>query len=83
MIYTDIARDGMLSGPNFEATAALADAVEIPVILSGGVSSLDDLVRAAEYADRGVSGAIVGRALYTGDVEIGAALERLGGLPCC
>lgn len=83
IVYTDIARDGMLSGPNFEATAALADAVEIPVILSGGVSSLDDLVRAAGYADRGVAGAIVGRALYTGDIEIGAALERLAGLSCC
>ena len=73
----------MLSGPNFEATATLADAVEIPVILSGGVSSLDDLVRAAAYADRGVAGAIVGRALYTGDVEIGAALDQLASRSCC
>jgi phosphoribosylformimino-5-aminoimidazole carboxamide ribotide isomerase len=83
IVYTDIARDGMLTGPNFEATAALADAVEIPVILSGGVSSLDDLVRAAAYADRGVAGAIVGRALYTGDVEIGTALEQLASRACC
>ena len=82
LVYTDIGRDGMLSGPNFEATAALAKAVEIPVILSGGVSSLDDLVRAASCADGGLAGAIVGRALYTGAVELGAALERLGELRC-
>jgi phosphoribosylformimino-5-aminoimidazole carboxamide ribotide isomerase len=82
LVYTDIARDGMLSGPNFEATAALAKAVEIPVILSGGVSSLDDLVRAASCADGRLAGAIVGRALYTGAVELGAALERLEKLAC-
>jgi phosphoribosylformimino-5-aminoimidazole carboxamide ribotide isomerase len=78
IVYTDIARDGMLSGPNLEATAALADAVDIPVILSGGVSSLGDLLAAAAFADRGIVGAIVGRALYTGDVEIASALERIG-----
>jgi phosphoribosylformimino-5-aminoimidazole carboxamide ribotide isomerase len=78
IVYTDIARDGMLSGPNLEATVALAEAVDIPVILSGGVSSLDDLLAAAAYADRGIVGAIVGRALYTGDVEIASALERIG-----
>jgi phosphoribosylformimino-5-aminoimidazole carboxamide ribotide isomerase len=82
LVYTDIGRDGMLSGPNFEATAALAKAVEIPVILSGGVSSLDDLVRAASCADGRLAGAIVGRALYTGGVELGAALERLEKLTC-
>lgn len=78
IVYTDIARDGMLSGPNLEATVALAEAVDVPVILSGGVSSLDDLLAAAAYADRGIVGAIVGRALYTGDVEIASALERIG-----
>ncbi|HEY5656671.1 MAG TPA: 1-(5-phosphoribosyl)-5-[(5-phosphoribosylamino)methylideneamino]imidazole-4-carboxamide isomerase [Myxococcota bacterium] len=82
LVYTDIGRDGMLSGPNFEATAALAQAVEIPVILSGGVSSLDDLVRAASCAHGRLAGAIVGRALYTGAVDLGAALERLG-RPAC
>jgi phosphoribosylformimino-5-aminoimidazole carboxamide ribotide isomerase len=82
LVYTDIGRDGMLSGPNFEATAALAKAVEIPVILSGGVSSPDDLVRAASCADGRLAGAIVGRALYTGAVELGAALERLEKLAC-
>jgi phosphoribosylformimino-5-aminoimidazole carboxamide ribotide isomerase len=82
LVYTDIARDGMLSGPDFEATAALAKAVEIPVILSGGVSSLDDLVRAASCADGRLAGAIVGRALYTGAVELGAALEELEKFTC-
>ncbi|MDH5307293.1 MAG: 1-(5-phosphoribosyl)-5-[(5-phosphoribosylamino)methylideneamino]imidazole-4-carboxamide isomerase [Myxococcales bacterium] len=83
IVYTDIARDGMLEGPNLEATAVLAEALEIPVILSGGIGSVDDLVRAAAYADRGIAGAIVGRALYTGAVEIGAALQRLGSRACC
>ncbi|MBW2268778.1 MAG: 1-(5-phosphoribosyl)-5-[(5-phosphoribosylamino)methylideneamino]imidazole-4-carboxamide isomerase [Deltaproteobacteria bacterium] len=77
IVYTDIARDGMLSGPNLEATAELADAVSIPVIVSGGVSSQDDLVAAAALAPRGIAGAIIGRALYTGDVDLASALERV------
>jgi phosphoribosylformimino-5-aminoimidazole carboxamide ribotide isomerase len=81
LVYTDIARDGMLSGPNLEATAALAEAVRIPVILSGGVSGVDDVVAAARRG--GIAGAIVGRALYTGALELGPALERLRGLACC
>jgi phosphoribosylformimino-5-aminoimidazole carboxamide ribotide isomerase len=80
LVYTDIARDGMLSGPNLEATAELADAVTIPVIVSGGVATEDDLARAAALAPRGIAGAIVGRALYTGDVDLGSALERVA---CC
>ena len=83
IVHTDIARDGMLEGPNLEATAELAGAVRIPVILSGGVSSEADLVRAAAWADRGVAGAIVGRALYTGDLDLGAALARIGAAACC
>jgi phosphoribosylformimino-5-aminoimidazole carboxamide ribotide isomerase len=77
IVYTDIARDGMLTGPNLESTAELADAVSIPVIVSGGVSSEDDVARAAGYLDRGVCGAIVGRALYTGALELGRTLERV------
>jgi phosphoribosylformimino-5-aminoimidazole carboxamide ribotide isomerase len=77
IVHTDIARDGMLEGPNFEETAALADAVGIPVILSGGVSSVDDLIRAAALEARGVAGAIVGRALYTGAVDLASALARI------
>lgn len=71
IVHTDIARDGMLQGPNLEASARLATAVSIPVIVSGGVSSLDDVRRAAAC----VAGAIVGRALYTGAIDLAAALE--------
>ncbi len=77
IIYTDIARDGAMQGPNVEATAALARAVAIPVIASGGVSSLDDLSRLK--ATGVVAGAIVGRALYDGAVDLRAALELLRG----
>lgn len=77
LVYTDIARDGMLSGPNLEATAALADALEIPVIVSGGVSNEEDIMRSAALASRGIVGVIVGRAIYTGDVSLPSALARL------
>jgi phosphoribosylformimino-5-aminoimidazole carboxamide ribotide isomerase len=72
LIHTDIARDGTGAGPNLDATEALARAVRVPVIASGGVGSLDD-VRAA--CGRGLAGLIVGRALYDGSVELGRALE--------
>lgn len=81
IIYTDIDRDGVLQGPNVDATAALADAVTTPVIASGGVSSIDDLVALA--AAPGIAGAIVGRALYDGRVDLAAALERLGESASC
>ena len=77
IVYTDIARDGMLTGPNFESTAALAEAVDIPVILSGGIGSEADIERAAAYSGRGIAGAIVGRAIYTGAVDIGRTLRKL------
>jgi phosphoribosylformimino-5-aminoimidazole carboxamide ribotide isomerase len=75
IVYTDIARDGMLSGPNLDQTAALAEAVGIPVIASGGVGSEEDVRRSCALAGRGVAGLIVGRALYTGAVDLGRALE--------
>jgi phosphoribosylformimino-5-aminoimidazole carboxamide ribotide isomerase len=75
LVHTDIARDGMLQGPNLEASAALAAAVAIPVIVSGGVSSLDDVRRTVSLSARGVAGVIVGRALYTGAVDLAQALE--------
>jgi len=75
IVYTDIARDGMLSGPNLEATADLARALRVPVIASGGIGSESDLERAAACKD--ISGAIVGRALYTGAVDLGRMLEKL------
>ena len=75
IIYTDIDRDGAMQGPNIEATAALARAVSIPVIASGGVSSMDDLIA---LRDTGViAGAISGRALYDGAIDLGTALKAL------
>ena len=82
IIYTDISRDGMLSGPNLEATVALAESVDLPVILSGGVAREEDLLAAAACADRGIAGAIVGRALYTGDVDLPRALRKLEAVSC-
>ncbi|MEZ5884766.1 MAG: 1-(5-phosphoribosyl)-5-[(5-phosphoribosylamino)methylideneamino]imidazole-4-carboxamide isomerase [Paracoccaceae bacterium] len=77
IIYTDIMRDGAMTGPNIEATEALARAVAIPVIASGGVSSLPDLIA---LRDTGViAGAISGRAIYDGALDLGAALDALKG----
>jgi phosphoribosylformimino-5-aminoimidazole carboxamide ribotide isomerase len=75
IIYTDILRDGAMKGPNIDATAALARAVNIPVIASGGVSSMDDLT--ALKATGVISGAISGRALYDGAIDLAAALALL------
>jgi phosphoribosylformimino-5-aminoimidazole carboxamide ribotide isomerase len=74
IIYTDIDRDGMLSGPNLERTKVLVEAVKIPVIAAGGVNSVDDIKRLAETK---VSGAIIGRALYEGTLDLAAALEAV------
>jgi phosphoribosylformimino-5-aminoimidazole carboxamide ribotide isomerase len=76
IIYTDINRDGAMQGPNIEATAALAQAVSIPVIASGGVSSLNDLIA---LRDCGVelNGAISGRALYDGAIDLAEAIRAL------
>jgi phosphoribosylformimino-5-aminoimidazole carboxamide ribotide isomerase len=75
IIYTDIARDGAMQGPNVAATESLARAVSIPVIASGGVSSLADL--AALKATGVIAGAISGRALYDGAIDLGAAIALL------
>ncbi len=85
IIYTDIARDGMLGGLNLDQTLELASEITIPVIASGGVSSLDDLHSlraAAQDATRsgaGIEGVIVGRALYDGRISLGSALAALQG----
>jgi phosphoribosylformimino-5-aminoimidazole carboxamide ribotide isomerase len=78
IIYTDIMRDGAMKGPNVEATAALANAVSIPVIASGGVSSLDDL-RNLKSCGAALNGAISGRALYDGAIDLKDALAVLKG----
>lgn len=83
IIYTDIDRDGVLAGPNVEATAALARAIKIPVIASGGVSSLDDLKRLKEEEESGIAGVISGRAIYDGRIDLAEALALLrGSKPC-
>jgi phosphoribosylformimino-5-aminoimidazole carboxamide ribotide isomerase len=76
LIYTDIERDGALAGPNIEATAALARAVAIPVIASGGISSLDDL-RALKACGAPLDGVICGRALYDGRIDVAEAVSLL------
>ena len=78
IIYTDIHRDGTLSGPNLEALKELAQAIAIPVIASGGVSSLTDLLSLLSLESLGVTGAIVGKAIYTGDVDLKEAVQAVG-----
>lgn len=78
IIYTDIDRDGAMQGPNVAATAALANAVSIPVIASGGVSSMDDL-RALKACGAPLNGAISGRALYDGAIDAAEAVAFLRG----
>ena len=78
IIYTDINRDGAMQGPNVVATAALANAVSIPVIASGGVSSLEDLME-LKNCGADLNGAISGRALYDGAIDLGTALSVLRG----
>ena len=73
LVFTDIGRDGMMRGVNVEATRELARGVDIPVIASGGVSSLDDVRALCAGAHEGISGAIIGRALYEGTVDLAEA----------
>ena len=77
IVHTDIERDGMLAGPNIGATASLARQVSVPVIASGGVSSLDDLLALKAEETSGIVGAIVGRALYDGRIDLAAAIAAL------
>ena len=79
IVYTDIERDGALGGVNVAATAALASALTTPVIASGGVASIDDLVRLKAVEASGIAGVICGRALYDGRIDPRAALAVLGG----
>ncbi|WP_334134514.1 1-(5-phosphoribosyl)-5-[(5-phosphoribosylamino)methylideneamino]imidazole-4-carboxamide isomerase [Tepidimonas sp.] len=75
IVYTDIGRDGMLTGINVEATVRLAQALSIPVIASGGLSGLDDIRRLCAVESEGVEGVICGRAIYSGDLDFAAAVR--------
>jgi phosphoribosylformimino-5-aminoimidazole carboxamide ribotide isomerase len=79
IIYTDIARDGLLKGLNLDATIALADAISIPVIASGGLASIEDVKRLLEPRAKKLQGAIAGRALYDGRLDAAAALKLIRG----
>lgn len=70
IVYTDIARDGMMQGINADSTRRLAESIDIPVIASGGVASLDDIQKVVDMRDAGVSGVIIGRALYEGSFDL-------------
>jgi phosphoribosylformimino-5-aminoimidazole carboxamide ribotide isomerase len=76
VIYTDIGRDGMLSGINIDATVKLAQALTIPVIASGGLSNMADIDKLCAVQDQGVAGVICGRAIYSGDLDFALAQAR-------
>ncbi|MGD8207723.1 MAG: 1-(5-phosphoribosyl)-5-[(5-phosphoribosylamino)methylideneamino]imidazole-4-carboxamide isomerase [Thiohalocapsa sp.] len=75
IIYTDISRDGMMAGLNVESTVRLAGAVHIPVIASGGVTSLDDIQALCDTDEEGIEGVIMGRALYEGTIDLTEAQQ--------
>ena len=77
LIYTDINRDGMKQSPNFEETVKVADTSSCPVIISGGVSSIDDIKKAKELNNDNIEGIIVGKAMYDGDINL-EELKRMG-----
>jgi phosphoribosylformimino-5-aminoimidazole carboxamide ribotide isomerase len=80
IIYTDIHRDGAMQGPNIEETAKLAERLSTPVILSGGISALDDLKAVKAQQASGIEGIIIGRALYDGSIEPKQALSAMQGI---
>jgi len=77
LIYTDINRDGMKQSPNFEETSKVADASNCPVIISGGVSSINDIKKAKELNNRNIEGIIVGKAIYDGDIKLDELVREL------
>ncbi len=79
IIYTDISRDGMMQGVNVEATVKLASEISTPVIASGGISTLDDIKALQAVADEGIIGAIIGRALYEGTIDLAEAHKLVDG----
>ena len=79
IIYTDISRDGMMQGPNIEATRTLAESITIPVIASGGLSTLDDIRQLIEIEAAGVTGVITGKAIYSGAIDLREAVALTKG----
>ena len=77
LIYTDINKDGMKQSPNFEETSKVADISNCPVIISGGVSSIDDIKRAKELNNKNTEGIIVGKAIYDGDIKLDELVKEL------
>ena len=77
LIYTDINRDGMKQSPNFEETAKIANTSNCPVIISGGVSSIDDIKKAKELNNSNIEGIIVGKAIYDGDIKLDELVKEL------
>tara|TARA_Y100000590_G_scaffold311798_1_gene352350 strand:- start:20 stop:745 length:726 start_codon:yes stop_codon:yes gene_type:complete len=77
LIYTDINRDGTKQSPNFEETSKIADTSNCPVIISGGVSSIDDIKKAKELNNRNIEGIIIGKAIYDGDIKLGELVKEI------
>ena len=75
LVFTDVAADGMLAGPNFYATAAMCDAVHCDVIAAGGVGNVDDVRRLRRLAKPNLVGVIVGKALYDGQIQLANIIE--------
>ena len=77
LIYTDINQDGMKQGPNFKETSKVADISNCPVIISGGVSSIDDIKKAKELNNKNIGGIIVGKAIYDGDINLDELVKEI------
>jgi phosphoribosylformimino-5-aminoimidazole carboxamide ribotide isomerase len=77
LIFTDINRDGMKQSPNFEETSKIADIANCPVIISGGVSSIDDVKKAKKLNNKNIEGIIVGKAIYDGDIKLEELVKEL------
>ena len=77
LIYTDIDKDGMKQGPNFKETSRVADTSNCPVIISGGVSSIDDIKKAKELNNKNIEGIIVGKAIYDGDIDLDKLVKEI------
>ena len=77
LIYTDINQDGVKQGPNFDETSKVADTSSCPVIISGGVSSIDDIKKARELDNKNIEGIVVGKAIYDGDIKLDELAKEL------